>query len=326
VAARAGVSTTTASYILNGLGEQMLIAAATQERVRAAAQDLNYRPNPSARNLRTSTTRSLGLISDEVAGGQFASQMITGATIAARERSHFMVIGESQEDPDLEGVLIEQMLDQRVDGILYATVITADLRVPASLRDQRVVLLNCFDETSSLPAVLPDDYQGGRSAVEALIEGGVTAGVHVVGARPSAGGSAARLRLDGITDALRSAGAELEPEIACDWTVAEAFEATSAYLADGGDAKGLICMNDRIAMGVYQALSEADLTVPHDVSVVSFDGSDLAAWLRPRLTSVVLPYAEMGARAVEILLDDGPMDARVVRVPMPVSRGQSVAD
>ena len=87
VAARAGVSTTTASYILNGRSDEMRIAPATQERVRPRAVELGYRPNPSARNLRTSTTRTVGLISDLVAGGQFASQMITGASARPRDRT-----------------------------------------------------------------------------------------------------------------------------------------------------------------------------------------------------------------------------------------------
>jgi LacI family transcriptional regulator len=325
VAVRAGVSATTASYILNGRSDEMRISPATQERVRAAADELSYRPNPSARNLRTSTTRSIGVISDLVAGGPFASQMITGATLAARAHGHYIVIGESQGDADLEGVLIEQMLDQRVDGIVYATVITADISVPPALNHQRAVLLNCFDHDTDLPAVVPDDYQGGRSAVEALVAGGVRDGVHVVGGRPASGGTAAGLRLDGICDALAAVGSSLASEIHCDWAVRDAFAAVDRFLDQGGRPAGLVCMNDRVAMGAYQALAEHGLAVADDVAVVSFDGSELASWLRPRLTSVVLPYAEMGSRAVDLLLGAPALEAGVTRVPMPMAEGSSVA-
>jgi LacI family transcriptional regulator len=324
VARRAGVSATTASYILNGRSDEMRIAPDTQERVRQAAADLKYRPNPSARSLRTATTRTVGVISDLVAGGQFASQMITGASAAARMLDHFIVIGESQGDPDLEALLIEEMLDRRVDGIVYATLVTEEIKVPKALRHQRAVLLNCVDRSATLPAVVPDEYQGGRSAAAEVMAGGAADGVHVVGERPRAGAIAGGLRLDGLRDGLRALGGGLAGEIACEWAVGPAYDAVDAFLTAGGTPGAMVCLNDRIAMGTYQALAAHGLLVPVDVSVVSFDGSELARWLRPELTSVVLPYAELGARAVELVLDPEARGTGVVRVPMPVSHGGSV--
>ncbi len=87
--------------------------------------------------------------------------------------------------------------------------------------------------------------------------------------------------------------------------------------------RALICLNDRVAFGAYQALHEAGVTVPDDVSVVSFDDSDLAAWLRPKLTSISLPHYQLGWQAVELLLG-GETEPRMVRVPMPVRHRASV--
>src|SRR5262249_2807130 len=101
-------------------------------------------------------------------------------------------------------------------------------------------------------------------------------------------------------------------------------EATSAWLATGVRPDGLICLNDRVAMGVYQALAEAGLRVPGDVSVVSFDGSELAGWLRPKLTSVEIPYADLGALAVHTLMHSDWAQAGISRIPMPVVAGGSV--
>jgi LacI family transcriptional regulator len=112
--------------------------------------------------------------------------------------------------------------------------------------------------------------------------------------------------------------------VSCTWDVAPAYDAVSAWLSTGGRASGLVCMNDRIAMGAYQALAHAGLSVPHDVSVVSFDNSELATWLRPRLTSVSLPYAEMGAIAVDVLLHPDGATSGITRVPMPLGRGGSI--
>jgi LacI family transcriptional regulator len=85
----------------------------------------------------------------------------------------------------------------------------------------------------------------------------------------------------------------------------------------------LICLNDRIAMGAYQALAAHGLRVPDDVSVVSFDGSELAGWLRPEVTSVALPHSGLGALAVHTLMAKEPASG-VIRLPMTVSRGGSV--
>jgi LacI family transcriptional regulator len=324
VARRAGVSSATASYILNDRSAQMRIAPDTQARVRQAAADLGYRPNPAARSLRTASTRTVGMISDFLAGGHFASQMITGASNAARARDHVIVVGESGGDPELESLLIEEMLDRRVDGIVYATVATKEIKIPAVLEHQRTVLLNCVDRSANVSAVVPDEYQGGRSAAEQLLGGGVAGEIHVVGEEPTAGVTARWLRMDGLRDGLRVGGRTVETEISCDWSVPAAYDAVHDFLASGQLPGALVCLNDRIAMGAYQALTAHSLRVPDDVSVVSFDGSDLARWLRPELTSIVLPYADLGSRAVELLLSDGPLWTGVERLPMPVSKGGSV--
>lgn len=85
----------------------------------------------------------------------------------------------------------------------------------------------------------------------------------------------------------------------------------------------IICMNDRLAFGAYQALGEAGLTVPEDISVISFDDDPIAAWLRPSLATTALPHEQMGRRAVELLLDGGAAEPSLV--PMPLRRRRSLA-
>ena len=99
-----------------------------------------------------------------------------------------------------------------------------------------------------------------------------------------------------------------------------------AWPRDGARPSGLNspCPNDRVAMGVYQALAEHGLDVPGDVSVVSFDGWSLATWLRPQVISVALPFLELGAQAVHALLYPGVPATGVVRLPMPLMPGGSV--
>jgi LacI family transcriptional regulator len=322
VAAEAGVSTTTASYILNGRADEMRISPATVAKVQAAVAALGYRPNRSARSLRTRRTATVGLISDQIAGAQYGSSMLTGASLAARELDHLVVMGESGGDPDLERLLIEEMLDREVDGVVYATRTARSITLPAGLRGVRAVLLNCEAPGEEIPSVMPDDEAGGRAAADVLLAAGVR-GVWVIGEDPTPDATAGPRRLAGVRAELAAHDIELAGVLACDWGVAQGFEATSRWLAEGGSGDGLVCMNDRLAMGAYQALAEAGLRVPDDVSVVSFDGSALAGWLRPVLTSVELPFPELGALAVRRLLDADDRGG-TVSLPMVVRQGGSV--
>lgn len=324
VAARAGVSRTTASYVLNGTSAEMRISAETERRVRHAVMELGYRPNRSALSLRTATTQTIGVISDFVASGHFASQLLSGASAAARAQDHLIVIGETEGDPDVEVRMIEEMLDRQVDGIVYTTLVSAEVRAPALLRQRRTVLLNCVDPTTDLTAVLPDELAGGRTAAEALLDAGVGQRVFVVGEEVNPQAIAGPLRLEGIVAALESAGIPLAGVVPCFWDVEPAYDAVTAWLTTGVMPTALVCMNDRIAMGTYQALAAHGWQVPKDVSIISFDGSELAGWLRPAVTSVRLPYAELGALAVQTLLDPT-NPTGVLRVSMPLLPGGSVS-
>jgi len=324
VAERARVSATTASYILNNRSAEMRISAEAERRVREAVADLGYRPNRTARSLRMSRTATVGLISDFIASGHFSSQMLAGASAAARERDHLVVIGETGGDPYLTDLLIEEMLDRQVDGVVFATLQASRVTVHPRLVGMQAVLLNCIDLAMQVPAILPDDLEGGRTAAGILLGAGLREQLYVVGEDPTPHAVAGSLRLAGVQHRLAEDGVTLSGVVSCDWDVPAAYDALDSLLAAGARPRGLICLNDRIAMGAYQALQTHGLSVPADVSVVSFDGSELATWLRPKVTSVALPFDELGARAVRLLLEPMPAPGTVVRVPMPVAWGGSV--
>lgn len=320
VARLAGTSVTTASYILNSRTEEMRISADAARRVHKAASDLSYRPNRSARNLRLRSTATIGVISDHVASGAFASRMLSGAATAARRAGHLLVIGETEGDAETERLLIEEMLERQVEGILYATVSTSTVTVPEALHSQPAVLLNCVDEDGRLPATVPDEVEGGRTAVTALGGSGDTGAVYVVGEESTRETIAGSLRMRGIVKRLAETGGSLAGVVPCAWAVVPAYQAVTGLLRQGAVPDALICLNDRVAMGAYEALREHRLRIPQDVAVVGFDGSDLAGWLRPTLSSVQIPYGDLGAVAVTALLDGS---RELQRLPMPLLGGES---
>jgi LacI family transcriptional regulator len=334
VARHAGVSQTAASFVLTGRREEMRISADVEARVLRAVRTTGYRPNIVSRSLRTGTTHTIGFVSDTVATTPFAGHLIWGALDAARERGHLLLIGETEGDPELERQLIEAMHDRRVDGIVLASMYTRKVAVPKALLHGPAVLLNALPSRGSqIPSVLPDEVEAGRTAARVLLDAGHRDGICLVGAAPPnrvpKDSLAAVQRLQGITEALDAAGVELAGAVPCaDWQPELGYRAAQ-QLFRKTTPSGLICFNDRLALGAYQALAEAGLEIPRDVSVVSFDDDLIASWVKPQLTTVALPHYELGRAAIEVLLDgirgnDDDGQPPVERITMPLRTRESV--
>ena len=326
VARLAGLSPTSASMILNGRPDTRLSQDA-HDRVNAAAQALGYRPNIAARGLRTDKTLTIGFISDVVATTRFASGLIKGSLEAAEAAGHVILVLETGGDPAREADAIAAVLDRQVDGIIFATMRARELFVPELPAATSVVMLNATNPRYPI-SVLPDELSGGRQAVGLLLEKGHTTGIALLGQNDEVerdvfrSATVAR-RVSGIRGAMRDAGLEFVAEESIWlWEPDEGYNATRALLERRDDITALLCMNDRIAFGAYQALAEAGLSVPGDISVVSFDNDELAAYLRPGLTTVGLPHEAMGRRAVELLLQGEGADE--VLIPMPVVTRSSI--
>ena len=137
VAQRAGVSRTTASFVMTGRRD-MRISSDAEQRVLQAARELNYRPSLLARSLRTNLSQTIGLISDVIATEVFAGEVIRGSMATALLHDHLMFIGETEGDPEVEKRLVQSMLDRGVGGFVYASMYTRNVRVSKTLRDQPI--------------------------------------------------------------------------------------------------------------------------------------------------------------------------------------------
>ena len=326
VARLAGLSPTSASMILNGRPDTRLSQDA-HDRVNAAAQALGYRPNIAARGLRTDKTLTIGFISDVVATTRFASGLIKGALEAAEAAGHVVLVLETGGDPAREAEAIAAVLDRQVDGIIFATMRARELFIPELPIGTAVVMLNATNPRYST-SVLPDELAGGEEAVRLLVDAGHRDGIALLGQNDEVERDAFRSatvarRVAGIRKGMQDAGLHfIAEESIWLWEPDEGYRATRALLERRDDIKALLCMNDRIAFGAYQALSEAGLGVPDDVSIVSFDNDELAAYLRPGLTTVGLPHEAMGRMAVELLLAGE--TAGETLIPMPVVKRASI--
>ncbi|NYD98858.1 LacI family transcriptional regulator [Kineosphaera limosa] len=354
VAEAAGVSRGTASVILNDRASARF-AADTARRVRETAQQLGYRPNRLATALLQGGTQTLALVSADVSGDHFAADLVRGASQAAGSAGQLLYVAQSDGRPELFDRLLHQLIDQGVDGFVYAASSYRRLPIPQVLQGHPLVLLNALPAPATGPgprsrrphnstagvhddspaAVVPDDEQAGRLAGSllrgAMAARGRTDGVLLLGrvvhgptAEDPSPGMAGELRERGLRADLGEHKIPLT-HLECLWWPTQAREALDAYLRSNPVPGAICALNDRVAMGAYDALRRHSLHIPDDVPVVSFDGSDLAAWLDPALSSLSLPYLQMGARAIELLLHgDQPPGALIERIPLELPHPSSL--
>jgi LacI family transcriptional regulator len=262
------------------------------------------------------------LLSDRIASDAYAGDVIRGALTTTLLHQHLLFIGETGGDPQVTTQLIHGMIDRGVGGFLLASMYTQRIRIPTELRTHPMVLVNCVGRAAGVPMVVPDEFEAGRSAVRVLLRHGHRDKIVLVGETPSRVIAAAERRA-GIDQTLTASGLTLAGSLPSIWWPEPTYQAVSAYLATGKRPSAFICLNDRVAMGVYQATRDRGLSIPDDVSVVSFDDSELAGWLQPGLTSIAIPHLELGRRGVELLLDPN-RTGGMHRVPMPLRERGSI--
>jgi LacI family transcriptional regulator len=238
-----------------------------------------------------------------------------------------MVVLETGGEPAREAKAITVALDRQVDGIIFAAMRAREIFVPDLPILTPVVMLNATNPR--FPAsVLPDELEGGRSAVRLLVEADIDSGIALLGQSDKAEEGLFRSetvsrRVRGIRSAMASAKLAFVAEESCwNWEPDEGYKIARKLLKRREPLRALLCMNDRLAFGAYQALAEAGLKIPDDVALVSFDNDEVAGYLRPGLTTIALPHEEMGRRAVDMVLSGEA--AHESLVPMPVIRRGSI--
>ena len=299
IAERAGVSRTAVSFVLNDR-RSVSLSDETRDRVLSVAAELGYRRNASAQALAHQRSDWYGLVT-EIVTAPFAVEIIKGAQDRALTDGKYLLIASTESDAEAESAAIERFLEQRVEGIIYAATWHRAVTIPDIASEVPTVLVNCFDEEGRYPAVVPDERTGGRRATERLLAAGHRR-IGFVNLDP--GIPAAVGRRLGYHDALRDAGLDIDEslEISGHATADGGFTAVDALLDLPTPPTAIFCANDRMAMGAYDAIKERGLRIAHDVAVIGFDNQELiAAYLRPSLTTVALPFDEMGARGVDIL-------------------------
>ncbi len=286
VARRAGVSQSTVSLVLSGKAAGR-ISARTEEVVRAAAQELGYRPNVAARALRTGVARSVALVVPDITN-PFFGRVLRGAQRAAQSAGYTVVLVDVGNDRAWEAASLQALLAGPADGLLLFEV-----ELPPGATEHAIGIEMT---PGKLPVVRLDVQAGVDCAFEHLLGLGHRDIAHVAS---SFDAPTFDLRRERIVAHLGGP----PPTVTAPFTF-EGAAAAAGPLLDAGGFTAVFCDDDILAGGVYLAARERGIAIPGDLSVVGFDDLDFARVLAPPLTTVAVDAEGLGAAAFEALAKD----------------------
>lgn len=308
VARRAQVSIASVSRALNGLGN---VRQETRERVLAAAAELGYVPHAGARSLSLARAHAVGVVLPDL-HGEFFSEFVRGMDREASRRGYVLLLSNIHDESEQAANALRAMRG-RVDGlIVMAPHLSAAMLRAALPPTLPSLFINGPEEIDDRPTMRLDNVAAMEAMVAHLAAGGRRRIVHIAGPE---GNVDARERVDGFRAAMARHAPEIEPVVLAGDFSEEAGEAAARAIRENGIAcDAVFAANDMMAIGCLQALRNAGVDVPGDVAVAGFDDVPLARYLG--ITTVRVRIAEMGARAVQRLIDvleGGPADGHAER-------------
>jgi LacI family transcriptional regulator len=292
-----GLSQAAVSLVINRSPAAKSIPQRTQDLIRQAARELNYRPNQLARSLRQQRSYTIGVVVPEISEG-YAALVMSGIEDHLLEEGYFYFVVSHRHRSEL----IEEyplLLQQRaVEGLIAVdTAFTEGVQVP-------LVAVSGHRDVPGVTNIVLNHSRAAALALEHLTKLGHRKMAFIKGQEFS---SDTAVRWDSVREAAEALGIHIKeclvvqlegesssPELG--------YQVTKKLLASGESFTGLFAFNDISAIGAVQALREAGRRVPEDVSVVGFDDIQSAAFQNPALTTVRQPLREMGVIAAETLL------------------------
>jgi DNA-binding LacI/PurR family transcriptional regulator len=298
VAQHLGLTPGTVSAVLNDSPSARSIPQETKNRIRAAAQELNYRPNFFARTLRNKRTYTIGVIAEEI-GDSYSSSIISGIEQYLRKRDYFFLTVVHRHDPVLLSRYSQLLSERGVEGI-----ITVDTTVQDAPMLPTVAVAG-HKKVKGVTNIVLDHQRAAVLALNHLKDLRHERVAFMKGHAPSAD---SKDRWDAICQVAAEIGLNIDPELTVqidtdDTTPMLGYPFAKQLLARQKPFTALFAYNDISAIGAIRAIQEVGLRVPQDISVMGFDDIPGAAFYTPSLTTVRQPLNRMGEVAAQSLLD-----------------------
>ena len=298
VAELAGVSRATVSRVMNETGQ---IRETTRHRVHEAMKKLNYRPNPLARSLATSSSNTVGLVVTSYRGS-FFSELMAEVQEHMDQQGKFLLVGRGKRSRENEQLAIRRFLDTRCDGlILHARNLYDEELIELAQTPTPFIILDRQVKGLEDRCVAFEHAEAGQLAVEHLIHHGHRKIACLAGPRER---RTAQLRFQGYEQALIKHGIPLDESLVAeaDYDRKGGYEAMKSLLERHPDLTAVYSCSEEMCVGAFDLFRERALRVPDHISIVSFDSVSVCTMLTPKVTTVHFPIKEMAARASEVLL------------------------
>lgn len=310
VAKLAGVSPATVSRVINGTAK---VSAEKRARVLEAISATDFVPNEVARSLYRKSAKLIGLIIPSITNPYF-TQVASIIERIASDHGYRVFLCVAGDDVEKEQAAIQTLVSMNADGIIIAS--TNETIAPyLDMCQIPVVALDSMFATSKVEAyVCCDYYQGGRMAMEHLIDCGCRRIVCIKGPQRI---FSAKARYEGYRDVCRERGIT-ERTVCCDYDFHSGLSMTEELLRLFPDVDGIIACNDVVALSTYKILHRKSISVPEQVQLIGFDDIAWSSLFTPALTTISQPIEQMAIRAMELIIDQKSTEGKGVEIVYPV--------
>jgi LacI family transcriptional regulator len=334
VARAAGVSRATAARVLGGYGN---VGVDTRKRVSDSAEKLAYQPNQIARSMATGRSKTIGVVIADIENLYFA-RAIRAITDTASGKGFAVILVTTDEDIALERDAVRILLAKRVDGLIVSPTSSSDVDhliraretgCPIVLLDRRVPMLNV--DTFAI-----DNFVAAHEAVTSLIKRQHRR-IAIVSNAPAHGEqqyliSSVRERIDGYRAALHEAEIQILPELIVlgGWDIEKLADKVRKLCSSPKCPTAFLATDSSVGLVLLKVLRELNLSIPDDVSLISFDDADWTTAVTPPLTVVSQPIRELATAATENLvarlMEEGTDAGKEILLPATLIERQSVTN
>lgn len=302
VAALAGVSRATVSFVVNGKdGQGISISPDTRQRVLESVQELGYVVDARAQSLRSGDTKTIGVYVP-IYENPFFWQVLRGISAEAEAAGYKLLLTHGAHVAERERQRVEELAEQRVDGLILMTEFKSlPRRVMAQLRDSSRPIVQISSTASEFDLVQQGYEDGTRALMTHLFELGHRRISFIYGVQDEAQGLD---RLHAYREAFAESGHAFDDDwiVRCGPTMEDGHRAATGLLGQPERPTALVVINDLLGMAAIRAAVDLGLRVPTDVSIASFDNIPFADICVPRLTTVAGSPEQNGRDAVRLLL------------------------